>query len=71
MKSSTRTSEVLQTRRRDAILYATLNRPESGNALSLELIASLQDLWQRLESDSSVRAVVLEGAGRFSAPATT
>ena len=65
MELSPRTSAVLQTRRRDAVLYATLDRPGSGNALSLDLIGSLQDLWQRLEDDTSVRAVVLEGAGRF------
>ena len=65
MEPSTRTSAVLQTRQREAVLYATLNRPESGNALSLELLGSLQDLWQRMENDTSVRVVVLEGAGRF------
>ena len=65
MDSSTRTSGALLTRQRDAVLYATLNRPESGNALSLELLGSLQDLWQQMENDTSVRVVVLEGAGRF------
>lgn len=65
MESPTQTSGALQTRQRGAVLYATLNRPEAGNALSLALLGALQDLWQRLEEDTSVRVVVLEGAGRL------
>ncbi len=64
--SATAESEpLLATRQRGPVLYATLNRPKSGNALSLGLLAALQDLWDRLDDDRSVRVVVLEGAGRF------
>ena len=72
MDSSTRTSAVLQTRRRDAVLYATLNRPESGNALSLELIGCACR-----NSGSGWRPILRSGRsfskapGAFSAPAMT
>lgn len=56
---------LLLTRQRGAVLHVTLNRPGSGNALSLGLLAALQALWDRLEDDRSVRVVVLEGAGKF------
>ena len=41
----------------------TLNRPESRNALSLGMLRALLAELQRVASDSSVRVVVLNGAG--------
>jgi enoyl-CoA hydratase/carnithine racemase len=41
----------------------TLNRPEKRNALSLELMAELTAALRAASSDSSTRAVVIEGAG--------
>ena len=41
----------------------TLNRPEKRNALSLELMRELIGALEKLGSDASVRAVVIEGAG--------
>lgn len=57
--------KVLLTKQRGAVLYATLNRPGTGNSLSLDLIGELQELWDRLEDDRSVKVVVLAGEGRF------
>jgi len=65
MSASNDQEKVLQTRQRDGVLYATLNRPDVGNSLSLELIAELQALWSRLEDDRTVKVVVLAGEGRF------
>jgi len=65
MNASIEPEQVLLTRQREAVLYVTLNRPQSGNSLSLELLGKLRELWQRLEDDRTVRVVVLEGAGRF------
>ena len=46
----------------------TLNRPEKMNALSQELLYELNDALHMMEADSSVRVVILKGAGRtFSA----
>jgi enoyl-CoA hydratase/carnithine racemase len=48
--------------------FITLNRPDKRNALSLELIEELLGTLRRVSDQSSVRAIVLEGAGRaFSA----
>jgi enoyl-CoA hydratase/carnithine racemase len=48
----------------DGVATLTLNRPDSLNALSDELIARLQAEFDRLAVDRTVRAVVLRGAGR-------
>ena len=42
----------------------TLNAPDKLNAVSRKMIAELKDCWERLAADSSVRAVLLTGAGR-------
>ncbi len=42
----------------------TLNREHRLNALSREMITELQDLVGRLEGDSTVRVLVVTGAGR-------
>ena len=47
----------------DHVARVTIDRPEVLNALDMEAEASLEDIWQRLEADRDVRAVVLTGAG--------
>jgi enoyl-CoA hydratase/carnithine racemase len=42
----------------------TLNRPERLNALTFEVYAELRDTFRALDTEPSVRAVVLTGAGR-------
>lgn len=41
----------------------TIDRPEVLNAVDPETDAALEDIWQRIEDDRSVRCVVLTGAG--------
>jgi enoyl-CoA hydratase/carnithine racemase len=54
----------------DGLLTVTLQRPDKLNALSVAVHDELQHLFARLETDHSVRVVVLTGAGRaFSAGA--
>jgi 2-(1,2-epoxy-1,2-dihydrophenyl)acetyl-CoA isomerase len=55
-------SEVL-TRREDAVLTITLNRPEVFNAFNAALHAALRDALEAA-ADPEVRAVVITGAGR-------
>ena len=60
---------LIEIRRQTALL--TLNRPEKLNALSYELIDRLMVILDAVETDDSVRAVILTGAGEraFSAGA--
>ncbi|NNE84830.1 MAG: enoyl-CoA hydratase/isomerase family protein [Alphaproteobacteria bacterium] len=48
---------------RDRVLYATLNRPEKHNALSLSLLADLRQLFEAQAGDETLLAVVLTGTG--------
>lgn len=41
----------------------TLNRPERRNALSLALLAALQEAFDAIASDAAIRAVTVTGAG--------
>jgi enoyl-CoA hydratase/carnithine racemase len=54
---------VLQ-RRSSGVAYLMLNRPAQYNALSEQMLAALQETFEALAVDSSVRVVVLGGAGR-------
>ncbi|MBM3650636.1 MAG: 2-(1,2-epoxy-1,2-dihydrophenyl)acetyl-CoA isomerase [Alphaproteobacteria bacterium] len=42
----------------------TLNAPDKLNAVSRKMIGELKDCWEKLAADTSVRAVLLTGAGR-------
>lgn len=54
----------------DAVVLLTLNRPDRGNGVVPELARDLVDTLTVLENDTTVRALVLTGAGRqFSAGA--
>lgn len=56
----------LLSERVDGALVLTLNRPDKRNALSLELLARLEEELEKAAEDSSLRAVVLTGAGNKS-----
>ena len=49
--------------RQDAVASVRLNRPEKLNSLTSEMILRLSDLFRGFASDSSLRAVILTGAG--------
>jgi enoyl-CoA hydratase/carnithine racemase len=49
---------------REGVAEITLNRPERLNALTFEVYRELTDAFGALQSDDSVRAVVVTGAGR-------
>lgn len=46
-----------------AVAILTMNCPETKNAFSDELHDAMQDIWHHLAMDSTVRAIVLTGAG--------
>ena len=43
----------------------TLNRPEKGNALTMPMLEKLESIVAGIESDRSLRAVVIRANGRF------
>lgn len=47
-----------------AVAIVTLDRPDNANVLHLEMGRALRETARQLEQDSSVRAVVLTGAGK-------
>jgi 2-(1,2-epoxy-1,2-dihydrophenyl)acetyl-CoA isomerase len=49
--------------RTDAVVTLTMNRPDSMNALDVDLKEALRDTLASLEADRSCRAIVLTGAG--------
>ena len=62
---STATNEPVLLRRDEGrVSILTLNRPHAMNALSGELIDSLQAEFDRLAKDSEIRCVVIEARGR-------
>lgn len=56
-------NDLLHERDADGIAWLTFNRPEVLNATSLAMIDALHAQLLRIESDASVRCVVLRGAG--------
>ncbi|HLQ59235.1 MAG TPA: enoyl-CoA hydratase family protein [Gemmatimonadales bacterium] len=46
------------------IATITLNRPERLNALTFAVYKELRDTFQRLDTEPSVRAIIITGAGR-------
>lgn len=61
-------SEVVLIDRRGPAAWLTLNRPDKLNAMNVEVVQTVRRHLRELESDDSVKVVVLTGAGRsFSA----
>jgi len=48
----------------DGLATLTLNAPDKLNAVSRRMIAEIKQAWEEIGADSSVRAVLLTGAGR-------
>ncbi|MDB4995598.1 MAG: Enoyl-CoA hydratase [Myxococcaceae bacterium] len=45
------------------VVLCTINRPEKMNALNAEVVTALRDAFATLQTDPSVRVVILTGAG--------
>jgi enoyl-CoA hydratase len=57
------TYETLLTELEQGILTVTVNRPDKLNALNRSVLADLDQLMDRVQSDPEIRAVLLTGAG--------
>ena len=49
---------------KNEVAYITLNRPEAMNALNETVVAQLDQRFTEAENDSSVKAIVFQGAGK-------
>lgn len=56
-------TETLQLREDGIVLHVTLNRPESRNAMSLQMTQELSAVFTAIAESDTIRAVVLRGAG--------
>jgi len=56
------TNILLQEKQGDLVIL-TMNRPQARNSLSLALMAALQEAFDHLAEDKSVKAIVLTGEG--------
>ncbi|WLR57141.1 enoyl-CoA hydratase [Mesobacillus subterraneus] len=66
--TNVKTSEHLIINKNGTVLSLTLNRPESLNAFSPDMILNLTDTLRNAQNDPEVKVIVLSGAGRsFSA----
>ena len=45
------------------VALLTLNRPAQGNSLSPNLLVQLEQAWERVETDISIRVAIITGAG--------
>ncbi|GAB5436944.1 enoyl-CoA hydratase [Falsiruegeria mediterranea] len=55
---------ILERNDKGAVAHLHMNAPERLNALSDEMLAALQDEFDQLKNDQSVRAVILSGSGK-------
>ena len=55
--------ESIQLEQHGSILKIWLNRPDSRNAMSLNMVKSIMSVFKAIENDTSVRAVVFRGHG--------
>lgn len=57
------TRPLLLSRQAGPVAYLTLNRPEAGNSLSMDLVSALRTELDRLAACPDIKVIVLSGAG--------
>ncbi len=55
---------ILERRDTNAVAYLTMNAPDRLNALSDEMLAAMQSVFDQLTDDTSIRTIVLSGTGK-------
>ncbi|BES70635.1 isohexenylglutaconyl-CoA hydratase [Marinobacter nanhaiticus D15-8W] len=55
--------QTLSLRQYGAILHLTLDRPESRNAMSLDMVREMSTVFDQIAADCTIRAIILRGAG--------
>jgi len=54
---------LILTRREDACLMVTINRPGKANSLTTDMLTGLRDIFRGASSDDELRAIIITGAG--------
>jgi len=54
---------VLEIEKQPYTLWATINRPQTRNAIDFEVMEELENLLSQIENDDDIRVLVLTGAG--------
>ena len=55
--------ENIKTENRDGVLFITIDRPKTLNALNAQTVGEIGDAFEKARDDDSVRAVIVTGAG--------
>lgn len=50
--------------KKDRIAYVTINRPEALNALNIDVLNELENVFNYISTEKDIRCVILTGAGR-------
>ena len=50
---------------RGHVLIVTMNRPQTRNALSGEMLSIMVQAWDRVDNDPDIRVCILTGAGGY------
>ena len=61
--SQLKIDDSIQLQQAEGILTLWLNRPESRNAMSLNMVKAIQQVFSAIQADLSIRAVILRGQG--------
>ena len=56
--------DTLKYETREGIAYITINKPDTLNALSREVLNELQTAFEQVKNDSEVKVVILTGEGK-------
>lgn len=54
---------ILKIEQKNSILWASINRPKSRNAINFALMDALEEILDKLEQDDSIRTFILSGTG--------
>lgn len=63
MLNNLQVNDSIQLEQHGSILTLWLNRPESRNAMSLNMVGAIQQVFTALAGDTSIRAVIIRGKG--------
>jgi methylglutaconyl-CoA hydratase len=49
--------------KKDHVAHITLNRPDVGNAINIQMATELEEICQKVNQDQDIRVIIISGAG--------